>query len=116
LAAAHSGGRGASTELIDLRRGTRRTLASRPADVKYGAGRVLVFGAGLRGLTAYRPNGRRAFRLLSGRRIDSLPVRGRFAYAVERRRVTVIDLRRGRVVSRSGPPPGQFFEFLAPGA
>ena len=79
LAAAYAGrrGRGAGVHLVTTAGGAARPL-HRGGRAAYGARRLLVYDGWNRiGSTAYRLGGRRAFRLLRGRRIENVQVKGR---------------------------------------
>jgi hypothetical protein len=106
-----AGARG--VELLDTRFGGRFTISARDGGVSFGAGTALAFGAGVTGFT---PNGRIRFRLLRADRVSDVEVEGRFAYAIGRRGVSIIDIRAGRVVHRSpGAARDVEIGFLHPG-
>jgi hypothetical protein len=81
----------------------------RAGAVRFGAGRLLAYdgellaarGRGSIGVRAYDLRGRRRFHALGRWLVTGVEPRGRFAYALRRRRLAVIDLRDGDVVSRT---------------
>jgi hypothetical protein len=107
-------------ELIDTRTGARRMLDRRAGAVRRGARRVLAFDGGLLpaetggsiGVRAYDRRGRRRFHLLGRRLVTMVEPAGRFAYAQGVGRLAVIDLRTGRIVSRSRTPRSQQVQLL----
>jgi hypothetical protein len=114
LAAAHStrGGDPRGVELVDTRSWSRRTLQRRAGGARPAAGRVLVFDGGLRprrglgmGVRAYDRSGRQRLHLLGRESIQNVQVAGRFAYAIGPKGLRVIDIRAGKVVSRSADAP-----------
>jgi hypothetical protein len=116
IAAAHCGSaRSTGVELIDTRAWRRRVLDERACGVVRAGHTLLVFDGGSHGtgLTAFSLGGRPRWRLLRGSRVWNVQVAGRFAYAIGSRGVSVVDLRRHRVVHRSRHAP-DVIEFLSP--
>ena len=101
-------------EVVDVERGRRRMIAPGAGAARVSHGAVLAYNGPLSGETtpigvrAYEADGRRSFQVLRGDRILRLELARRFAYAIARRTVSVIDLRRGEVVSRSNRPFNTF--------
>ena len=104
-------GRPKGVGLIGLKNGSRRMIDRKAGAVRVVKGTALTYdGRPLRraagiGVRGHQPNGSRRFRLLRGKRVAKIERRGRFAYAIRRRGVAVIDVPTGRVVSRSSAKP-----------
>jgi hypothetical protein len=107
-------------ELIDRRAGRRRMLDRRGGAVRFAAGRVLAYhgellpgeARGSIGVRGYDLSGRRRFQVLGRRLVTMVEPAGRFAYAQPEGRLAVIDLRTGRIVSRSRTPRSQQVQLL----
>jgi hypothetical protein len=113
LAVAHRSrkkGRPNGVELLDAKRESRSTIDRRAGEARVSGGTVLTFdgppfrGAAGIGVRGYRRGGHRRFQLLSGH-IAEVEVAGRFAYAIRRDGVAIIDVRSGTVVNRSSARP-----------
>jgi hypothetical protein len=81
-------------ELINARRESRRTIDRKAGAARLVKGTVLTYDGRRRGVRGYAPDGERRFRLLGGKRIAKVEAAGRFAYAIRRDGVAIIDHRR----------------------
>jgi hypothetical protein len=97
-------------ELIDTRTWQRRLIDARAGAV-VKVGRTLLLYRGRKGLSAHGLNGRPLWSALRRQTITNVQVAGRYAYAIGTRGVSVVDLRRHRVVHRSRHVPNGI-EFL----
>jgi hypothetical protein len=100
----------AGVELVDTRAWRRRVLDARAGAVAKAGHTLLLYG-GRVGLRAFGLSGRPRWRVLRGKAVWNVQVAGRWAYAIGARGVSVVDLRRHRVVHRSRGAP-DWIEFL----
>jgi hypothetical protein len=106
----HSRSIPAGVESIDTRTWTRRLIDARAGNV-VKAGRTLLLYGGPNGLRVHGLGGRPLWSVLRRQTITNVQVAGRYAYAIGTRVVSIVDLRRHRVVHRSRPAPNGI-EFL----
>lgn len=102
------GTRPAGVQVIDVRRRQTRTLDQHAAEVHAAAGLLLAADRRRGGLTAYEPDGDRAFHVLENESTEILASAGSLAYVRTNpgRRMHVVDLERGRVIAtRTGQSP-----------
>jgi hypothetical protein len=111
LAAAHVDSRRKprGVELIDLGDRRRRMVDSRAGGIAVAADRLLTYAGDsngpAKGLRAYDESGRLRFRLSTDAVVHDVEVSGRHAYALTSAGLRVIDVRAGKVVSRSAFDP-----------
>jgi hypothetical protein len=106
--ALEQGTRPAGVQVIDVRRWQTRTLDQHAAEVHAAAGLLLAADRRRGGLTAYEPDGDRAFHVLENEPTEILASAGSLAYVRTNpgRRMHVVDLERGRVIAtRTGQSP-----------
>ena len=105
--ALEQGTRPAGVQVIDVRRWQTRTLDQRAAEVYAAAGLLLAADRRRGGLTAYEPDGDRAFHVLENEPTEILASAGSLAYVRTNpgRRMQVVDLERGRVIATRGQSP-----------
>jgi hypothetical protein len=95
-------------QIIETRRWQSQAIDEHVAGFRSTGGLLIATGRGGWGLTAYRPDGRRAFRLLEDKRIDIAATSGSLAYvrSAPASELHAVDLERGRVIaSRAGRWP-----------
>jgi hypothetical protein len=97
--------RPAGLHVIDTRDWSVRTLDERASSFVAAAGLLLSSGPGGRGLAAYSPEGREAFRVLGDRHVEVVATAGSLAYVrtPPEPALQVVDVTRGRVVGTSVP-------------
>lgn len=97
--------RPAGLQVIDTRDWSVRTLDERASGFVAAAGLLLARGPGGDGLTAYRPDGRDALRMLEGRSAEVVATAGPLAYvrAPPEPALQVLDVTEGRVIGTSAP-------------
>jgi hypothetical protein len=106
--ALEQGTRPAGVQVIDVRRWQTRTLDQHAAEVHAAAGLLLAADRRRGGLTAYEPDGDRAFHVLENEPTEILASAGSLAYVRTNpgRRLHVVDLEHGRVIAtRTGQSP-----------
>jgi hypothetical protein len=94
--------------VIETRRWQSQVIDEHVARFRATAGLLVAAGQGGWGLTAYRPDGRRAVHLLEHERIDIAATAGSLAYvrSAPDSELHAVDLERGRVIaSRTGRWP-----------
>jgi hypothetical protein len=96
-----AGRRPAGLRVIDTGDWSVRTLDERATEVVPAAGLLLTGDS--RGLTAYRPEGTAAFRLLDGERVAVVGVAGPLVYVRADGRLKVVDLERRQVDAAADP-------------
>jgi len=93
--------RPAGLRLVDTRDWSVRTLDENATAFHAAAGLLLTTGPDNRGITAYRPDGRRAFKLLDDRTVEIVATTGALALVrvASAPAVQIVDLTRGRVIA-----------------
>jgi hypothetical protein len=93
--------RPAGLQVIDTERWQTHTLDEGASGFRTARGLLLTDGDGL---TAYQPDGGRAFHVLDDRRVELVATSGTLAYVREAARLHVVDLELGRVIGAGRPP------------
>jgi hypothetical protein len=88
-------------QIVETRRWRSQVVDEHVAGFRATAGLLLATGQGGWGLTAYRPDGRRAFDVLEGERVDIAATTGPLAYvrSAPASELHAVDLERGRVIA-----------------